>query len=415
MNPETAIAELVRQAAGLDCAAIGRQAFGYAVRLNMRRTGLADAFRYLDLLRSWPEELENLIEDLAVPETWFFRDRGPFACLAQHVRENWMPAHPDGVLRVLSAPCASGEEPYSIAITLLEAGLAPGRFLVDAVDFSRRSLEIARAALFGRNSFREKMDRLPPGYFLAEGDQFRVRGDVAARVAFRQANLRSPSFLAGEAPYDVVFCRNLLIYLVPEARQEVLNHLDRLLAGDGLLFAGHSEVVFFLQNGYVAAPYRRAFACRKAPSATECPTGREADRLACQRARPARLPRRVSSTGRANAPVVDKTAPVSQLALARRLADQGSFDEAAELCGRVLLEGGENAAAHFLLGLIHEARDRLGAAEECFRRALYLEPDHRDALAHMSLLLERKGETGYAGALRERLRRLAAEREASHV
>jgi chemotaxis protein methyltransferase WspC len=406
MNPDEAIAELVRNAAGLDVATIGRQAFEHAVRLNMQRSRVEDPLRYVDLLRGWPDELENLIEELSVPETWFFRDHGPFTCLARHVREEWLPAHPAKTLRALSAPCSTGEEPYSIAITLLEAGLAPERFTIDAVDVSRARIEVARAALYGANSFREKADHLHPGYpgyFIPEGGQFRVRSDAAARVAFRRANLRSPSFLAGEAPYDAIFCRNLLIYLVPEARQIALSHMGRLLAEDGLLFVGHSEVVFFLQNGYVSAPARRAFACRKQPAGVARP-------VAVAPPRRVKVPR-----SRPAAPVADRPAGPSQLALARRLADQGSLDEAAGLCRRLLHESGENAEVHFLLGLVHEASDRLGPAEDCFRRALYLDPDQPDALLHMSLLLDRKGEMERAAALRDRLRRLEADKEASHV
>jgi chemotaxis protein methyltransferase WspC len=341
------------------------------------------------------------IEDLTVPETWFFRDAEPFAFLARHVREVWQESHPEESLRALSAPCSTGEEPYSIAIALLEAGLAADRFRIDAVDVSRARIETARAALFGRNSFREKTDHLRFGYFIPEGERRRLRSDVAGRVDFRTANLRSPSFLVGEAPYDVVFCRNLLIYLVPEARQQMLSHLSRLLAPDGVLFTGHSEIVFFLQNGYVPVPHRRAFACRRAGSSPHAAAARP---LKVQAPRP-----------RPPAPPAPRQAAPSDLTEAQRLADRGSLAEAAAVCGRVLQEAGENAPARFLLGLIHEASNRLDAAEDCFRRALYLEPDHHDSLLHMSLLHERKGETDRAGALRARLRRLTVEKEAGRV
>ena len=405
MNPEAAIAKLVREASGLDTSAVGPEDFGHALRSNMRRAGVEEPERYLDLVRGSPEELERLIEELAVPETWFFRDAEPFAFLARHVREVWLAGHPGAVLRVLSAPCSTGEEPYSIAIALLEAGLASGRFRIDAADVSRARLEIARAALFGRNSFRERTDPLRHGYFSSEGDRFRLRDDVAACVDFRQANLRSPAFLDGEPPYDVVFCRNLLIYLVPEARQQMLSHLGRLLAPDGVLVTGHAEVVFFLQNGYAPVPHPRAFACRKLSPAVE---GTQA--IPAARPRPAPVPRR-----RAAVPHGIMPRDPSYLALAQRLADQGSLDEAAALCDRLLREGGESAEACFLLGVIHEASNRLGAAEECFRRTLYLEPDHEESLLHMSLLLERKGETDRAGAFKARLRRLTAVKEASHA
>ncbi len=93
MNPETAIAQLVERASGLDTAAIGPEQFGQALRFNMRRAGVEEPERYLEVVRGSPEELECLIAELAVPETWFFRDAEPFAFLARHVREVWLPRH----------------------------------------------------------------------------------------------------------------------------------------------------------------------------------------------------------------------------------------------------------------------------------------------------------------------------------
>lgn len=412
MNPEAAMSDLLRKAVGFDAGATGDQAFGHAVRAGMRRAGIEELDRYLALLLDSPAELENLTEDLVVPETWFFRDREPFVFLAQHVRDAWLKEHPGQVLRVLSAPCSTGEEPYSIAITLLEAGFEPESFSVDAVDVSRHALQAAREGLYGRNSFREKTAPDRDRYFTGEGQRFRVRDRVAARVSFRQANLASPLFLAGDAPYDVIFCRNVFIYLVPQARLDALNHLNRLLAADGLLFTGHSELIFFLQNGYAPVPHRRAFACRKAGPAERAralpPLEAQRRRVPPPRHRPAEArPEPAPAPAPAFAPAAER-ATESLLALAQRLADQGAMEEASNLCARALGENGEDAGAHCLQGLIHEACGRLEAAEECFRRALYLEPGQEDSLLHMTLLLERKGEVGRASLLRARLTRAAA-------
>jgi chemotaxis protein methyltransferase WspC len=407
MNLEDAMSDLVRKVLGFDASSTGDRAFEHALRAGMRRAGVEDLDRYLDLLRASPEELQNLTEELVVPETWFFRDREPFVFLARHAREIWLREHPAGTLRVLSAPCSTGEEPYSIAVTLLDAGL--DRFSIDAVDVSCHALEAARQGLYGRNSFREKTAPDRGTYFTPEGQRFRVRDWVAARVTFRQANLTSPSFLAGEAPYDVIFCRNVFIYLVPEARQAALEHLNRLLAPDGLLFTGHSELVFFLQNGYAPVRHRRAFACRKAGPAE---AARAAAPVPAPRKKASPALRRRPAEVRPAAPppqIGDRAAcPQNLLAVARQLADQGAMEEAAEACGRALTENKEDAGAHCLQGLIHEACGRIEAAEDSFRRALYLEPEQADALVHMVLLLERKGEAARARILRERLARLPA-------
>jgi chemotaxis protein methyltransferase WspC len=405
MKPQDAMSELLRKVVGFDADATGDRAFEHAVRAGMRRAGVEDPGCYLDLLRGSPDELQQLTEGLVVPETWFFRDHEPFVFLAQHVRDVWLKQHPGQVLRVLSAPCSTGEEPYSIAITLLEAGFDAASFTVDAVDISVHALDAARAGLYGRNSFREKTAPGRDKYFTAEGQRFRVRGEVSSRVSFRQANLTSPSFLAGEAPYHAIFCRNVFIYLVAQARLDALNHLNHLLAPDGLLFTGHSELIFFLQNGYESVRHRRAFACRKAGPAQPAPVLPAFEPPRLKTAPPRRRPAEV----RLPPKLVPVAGPATEslLALAQRLADQGAMEEASQLCDRALGENGEDAGAYCLHGLIHEACGRLEEAEECFRRALYLEPGQEDSLLHMTLLLERKGEVARAAILRARLGRLA--------
>jgi chemotaxis protein methyltransferase WspC len=102
---------------GLNTAAIGRAGIERIVRAGMKRTGVVDAAAYLDLLSTSPEEFECCLEELVVPETWFFRDREPFILLKHSLCGQWFPSHPDETVRILSAPCSTGEEPYSIAMT----------------------------------------------------------------------------------------------------------------------------------------------------------------------------------------------------------------------------------------------------------------------------------------------------------
>ena len=118
------------------------------------------------------DEVQALVEEVVVPESWFFRDDRPFEVLADFARAGWLvdPARPP--LSALSLPCAGGEEPYSIAMTLLEAGLPAGRFRVDAVDVSARSLARAIAGVYGPNSFRGAGRRLRPAYFREQNGAF---------------------------------------------------------------------------------------------------------------------------------------------------------------------------------------------------------------------------------------------------
>jgi chemotaxis protein methyltransferase WspC len=354
-----------------------------------------------------PTALEQAAEILAVPETWFFRDGEPFVCLARFA------AHGPRPLRVLSVPCATGEEPYSIAIALLEAGLAPGEFTIDAVDISAHAIAVARCAVYGKSSFRHPMPGLIEKHFDPVEQGYRLHDEVAAQVRFRQANLLEG--LAPALPYHAIYCRNLLIYLHQEARQKVVAILRGLLAADGVLFAGHSEITLFLEAGFRKVEHPRSFACRAvaATSPLEGRSLRSREAMGWQGKAPGPprrkpLPTKVGQAiSPAGARIRDTTVPPAPaLDDARRLADQGRLAEAAALCTRL----SPTADVFFLQGLISQSSGHCADAEEFFRRALYLDPGHLESMVHMSLLCASRGDSERSTVFRDRALRL---REAS--
>jgi chemotaxis protein methyltransferase WspC len=177
---------LLKETIGLDSASVGSATIESAVRQRMETLGFKAAEDYWKRLRVADDELQELIESVVVPETWFFRDRDAFAALARLISQEWLPNHPTAVLRLLSGPCCSGEEPYSMAMALLDAGLSPDSFRIDALDISMRALARAKSGTYGANSFRgddltfrdRYLERTVNGYFLPE----RIR-----RRRFRQS------------------------------------------------------------------------------------------------------------------------------------------------------------------------------------------------------------------------------------
>src|SRR5262249_11649390 len=138
---------LLRRRLGLKPEALGAAQVLHCVRQRMDERRVADVPAYVRLLQADEDEFEELVGRLVVPESWFFRDVQPFRCLQRYVRECWRPGGP---LRVLSVPCSTGEEPYSMAMTLLGLGLGPGQLQVDGVDVSRAVLcQAARATYEG--------------------------------------------------------------------------------------------------------------------------------------------------------------------------------------------------------------------------------------------------------------------------
>jgi chemotaxis protein methyltransferase WspC len=399
---------LLKQAMGLDAASIGASAIERAVQERVAACRLEDAARYLELVRGSAAELQALIETVVVPETWFFRDREAFEMVA---RMAWDEAlrRSDQTLRVLSLPCSTGEEPYSIAMALLDGGLAPQRFRVDALDISARALEQARQGVYRKNSFRGGDLEFRARYFEAAHEGYRLREAVRAQVHFLQGNLVADDLLQGAPPYDFVFCRNLLIYFDRATQDRAVAALRRLLAAHGTLFIGPSETGLLLDHGFVSAKVPLAFAFRRGELAPRPPApapsapGRAAPRRtpAPRASVPARVAPAPAAPGKAEATLDE----------ASRLADQGHMAEAAKCCEAHLRQHGPSAEAFHLLGLIRAATGNLQEADRFYRKALYLDREHRDTLAHLALLLEKQGDATAAQVMRERLARVQGRSE----
>ncbi len=175
-----------------------------------------------------------LVEHAAVLETAFWRHPEQLVALARVASSR------PGPVRIWSAGCATGEEPYSVAIALLEAGRRAGGDTILATDVSARGLEAARAATYGARALR----RLPPGIadrWLEPGTRRRVAPEPRALVGFERHNLvRDPP--PATAPFDAVLCRNVLIYFTPETAASVLYRLVAALVPGGLLVLGPVEL-----------------------------------------------------------------------------------------------------------------------------------------------------------------------------
>ena len=403
---------LLREAFGLDAASIGSPAIERAVEARQQACKQPDPLVYWEHLRTSAAELQALIEAVVVSETWFFRDRGAFTALARLAHDEWLPTHADDMLRVLSLPCSTGEEPYSAAIALLEAGLSPERFRIDAIDISTRALSVAERAVYGRNSFRGSDLSFRQRHFTATPQGMRLHGAVRRQVRFWQGNLLAPGFSPGADSYDAIFCRNLLIYFDRAAQDRTVGLLERLLTGKGTLFVGPSEAGLLLAHGFTSARLPMAFAFHKTGAApTQAKPARRARVAAAPPSPPALRPLQ-PWPNRPVAPSAPRQAsaasPPSDIAEATRLADQGRLAEAAHLCEQHLRLHGASAQAFYLLGLIRDASGNPQDAVQYYRKVLYLDSNHADALFHLALLLEKQGDAAAARRLRERTRRRVA-------
>lgn len=138
MNLAATVTRLLSERLGLSADLLGLVVVERALDVVLGKAESEDRVeRAAHLLRGQGEEWEMLVDEVTVPETWFFRDKEPFQLLASYVREKWRPANPTEPFQALCIPCASGEEPYSVAMTLLDAGLEADRIRIDAGDVQR--------------------------------------------------------------------------------------------------------------------------------------------------------------------------------------------------------------------------------------------------------------------------------------
>jgi chemotaxis protein methyltransferase WspC len=414
MNLAASMTRLLSERLGLSAELLGFVVVERALNIVIGNPGPEDRAQTIaHLLQGEGEAWGTLVDEVVVPETWFFRDRKPFQLLASYVTERWLPSNPTGPFKVLCIPCASGEEPYSVAMTVLDAGLEADRIRIDAGDVSERAVAQARQAVYGRSSFREKSGCRGEKYFLPCSEGWRVHEDVTALVRFEKANLLDLSLYRQRAPYNAVFCRNALIYFEQPARRTVIASLRDLLDEDGLLFTGHSELMAFLEAGYQQADHPQSFACRKGAPRRESIF--EHGQIATEAAatiQQARKPRR-SAPGHARKPpsVSQAAALPPGIEEARQLADRGEVGAATAICERLLSEGSQDPDVYFLLGVISESGGKLEAGEELFRKALFLDPHHYQSLVHMSLLCKRHGDINSSRLYRSRAGRTFSQQE----
>jgi chemotaxis protein methyltransferase WspC len=395
------ITRYLKQRIGLDANSIGETTIRHALRRRSTALGLHTADEYWARLESSGQEQQALIEAVVVPETWFFRYPESFnAFTALALKAQATQPQP---LRILSAPCSTGEEPYSIAMALLDAGFQPGQFSVDAIDISHVSIERARAGNYGKNSFRSNYHSFRERHFEARQQDFHLSERVRNLVRFRSGNLLEPAAFAGEAPYDFVFCRNLLIYFDIPTQEAALKTLLRLARPGGYFFVGPAEASLFSRHGLAALSAAQSFAFRheflKTLVPAKAPRPVAAPSPAVLLPRPAAKPAAVSPAR----PAPPK--PQADLTEISHLADSGQLDEALRQCQDILSRQGPSAELHYWIGLLHDSAGRSQDALEQYRKALYLDPRHEAALVHMSTLLQTLGDVAGASRLRARAAR----------
>lgn len=413
MSSEQRFFDFLKERIGLDVASVGAAIIERAVRQRTTLSQAAHADEYWQLLQGSRDEQQALIEAVIVPETWFFRYPESFATLGKLARHRLAELNNMRALRILSLPCSTGEEPYSIAMALLDAGLKPHQFKVDGMDISPLSVDKARRAVYGKNSFRGQDLQFRDRHFMPEQDGHRVNEYVREQVRWQVGNVLDPTLLASEPAFDFVFCRNLLIYFDQSTQKQVFEVLKRLTHVDGVLFIGPAEGSLLGRLGMrsIGIPQSFAFSRHSEPHPEPLPTPKPVAVPASQPMRSAPPPAPVRNRPFAAVtplPVTKKTAnpdAATLLAQIAALANEGKSADARAACEQYLRSHEPVAQVFYWLGLLSDVAGLGLEAQGYYRKALYLEPQHPEALMHLAALLQAQGDTVGARRLQERAAR----------
>jgi len=385
----------------------------------------------------WEAELSVLVERLSITETYFFRHGEQFTAL----REDALPERADArssqrILRMLSVGCSSGEEAYSLAISGRQVRSDPDWLIsVTGIDANPAALRKADAAWYSAWSLRETPDAVRRRWFRPDNSGFRVVDEIRRLVRFQRTNVAEPGDgVWNHGQYDVIFCRNLLMYLTPAVTSALVGRMTNALAPGGYLFLGHTDSLgrdpagLELRHTHRTFYYRRAGGPPPAQRISSLPAPAEPSSAAAPAPGiPAPAPDddvyersldllRQERFGAAleliAAPRTGPPQARDQLLHGVLLAQSGRLDEAIELARRLSEENGLNADAHQLLGLCLEDGSAVAEAIGQYRLAAYLDPGFALPRMRLGQLARRQGDGRVAaGELERALELLAREDE----
>lgn len=399
------IVEYLKQSTGLDSNSVGLPVVEKAIQNRMEACGIKDYSVYFKTLNSSPTELQALINEVMVPETWFFRGKELFDYLRAYILREWTnkPSQQDATLRVLTIPCSTGEEPYSVAIALKECRLAPDKFTIDAIDIATISLDIAKKGVYTDHSFRGTDSFFRNHYFKKTAGGYHLNREIKELVSFSHGNLFTTNNADNTAIYDIIFCRNLLIYFDRDTQRKAVKTLHSQLSANGILFVGHAEAGCLLDQNYQSLGVPNVFAFSKTSKQARTPCLKAPTPPTTRQHKPDAKTRR----GRlSNDKKISSQAGIIRgeqiLNEARRLADEGQLIDAGNKCKESINVDGASAEAFYLMGVILDAQGNRGEAKDLYKRALYLYPNHYKSLIHLASHAERQGELGKAKIYRKR-------------
>jgi chemotaxis protein methyltransferase CheR len=239
---------------------------------RMIATGSPSFASYFARLRANLQgELEQLINASTVNETYFYREDHQFACLTSNLLQERLRVKPRGeTMRIWSVPCSTGEEPYSIAMWLLENWAEVDAHDIEIIgsDIDTKVLEAARAGIFGKRALMRLSSALAGKYFTPAGpEHWQIIDELRQSVRFTTANIVKRAETQPHGLFDVIFCRNLLIYFDDTSRRVAAENLYESLVPGGYICLGHAESMSRISSLFEVCRFAEAIVYRRPPEA----------------------------------------------------------------------------------------------------------------------------------------------------
>lgn len=421
---------LIREESGIELNDSHVDALRISLSARTSARHFRDYLEYYDFLQQNPhgEEFKELLNLITTNETFFFRMPAHFAALREHILPKILETKKDNKLNIWSAGCSTGEEPYSIAITLKEFFKENQGWDIRILgtDVSRNALHAAEEGVYGGRTLRlVDPEHLSKYFEPQENQRYKLKDEIRNMVCFGYHNLIKEPFPAlVMSDWDIIFCRNVIIYFSVESAKRVVNNFYESLSEDGYLFVGYAEMLQPICDKVLPVEFGGAFVYKKM-GVGEPAQIREVELLHLSPPRPSIedlsknvdvLQSKEDNLKRAELFVEEEQYTLA-LAILEKCLKEGprhiealllrglvsanlkNYEQAEKDCLKVIGLNSMVAPAHFLLGVAYE---NLGKSEKAvgeFRKTLYLDQDFALAYLNIANIYRRQGRND--DALRE--------------
>jgi chemotaxis protein methyltransferase CheR len=405
--------ELLAETCGLQIEEDRSQSLQDALLQRLQYRGYDSYQEYYNLLKFHPEgrlEIRELLDLITIGETYFFRNRAQFNVLMKFVLPEIIQRKmntQNKCIRIWSAGCSRGDEPYSIAMAIMEVmpSLNEWRISILGTDINRNGLACAKEGIYDEKDIAHLPKEYLYKYFKVQGSTYLLHSDVRRLVQFEYHNLvKDPLIDESMQNIDLIFCRNVTIYFNGKTTQQVIENFYNCLAEEGYLFLGHTETLWQIPNKFERVEFPQTFIYKKSVT----PVREEAVKpfmaipemnieelistkeIGTEKSLSLQEPKselgekpKVPLSSTDDTIARDKNQILTYLTHATVLANEAKYKEATDILTKVTEADNLNVEAYYLLGVLFYKSGDLKEAESQFRKVLYVTPD--SVLAYFNL------------------------------